>query len=497
MPRFVVANRRAGKFDDAGKVAARVAMDRAVASVASAISIVGDNEPPSELERRVLVIDADAQDISALAAPDILVEPEIEHWPARLPLAEFAQAGEQMLRAPVGNGDGKLTVHVRGSGQPLLGASVRLFLRAPGGTQRELAAITKARGRVTFSFPGMFDMSNVLVSPAGNFWDTVVRAPRNPVTVECPPLPETGPLGWWHHALGQSEVSPTAGSGIRVGVADTGFGPHPALNHVVDAGAFVDGTILPSPAGRDVESHGSHVCGIIGARSTGRRYAGFAPGCSLFSARVFAPGRSANQGDIANAIDNLSRAHQVDLINLSLTAAQGSTIAHDAIQDAAERGTLIVCAAGNTNGGVLFPAQFKECIAVSALGRAATAPAGTLSATRLPTEPNRFGADHLYLANFSCFGDRLDCAGAGVAVISAVPERFTLREPYGVMDGTSMASPSVCGALAVLLSQSDEYKSLRRDEVRTAYARRLLLKSCRDVDMAAAFVGRGVPTVRS
>ena len=58
----------------------------------------------------------------------------------------------------------------------------------------------------------------------------------------------------------------------------------------------------------------------------------------------------------------------VDLINMSLGAPQGSAIERDAIQDALERGTLCICAAGNSNGPVNSQRPSLRTIAVSAIG---------------------------------------------------------------------------------------------------------------------------------
>jgi subtilisin family serine protease len=262
-----------------------------------------------------------------------------------------------------------------------------------------------------------------------------------------------------------------------VGVIDTGHGPHPALAHVIDVGAFIDGQHEAAPAGRDVASHGSHVCGTIGSNADpqGTDFIGIAPGADLFCARVFRDADSgANQADIANAIDEMSKVHRVDLINLSLGAPVGSEIEHDAIIDAFERGTVCVCAAANSGGDVEFPARYPECLAISALGRAGEAPEGTLSATRLPLTADRFGDQNLFLANFSCFGPEIAAAAPGVGVIATVPARAGMAAPYAAMDGTSMASPAACGALAVLLSRVPEYQALNRDSTRSLAARQIL-----------------------
>jgi subtilisin len=324
----------------------------------------------------------------------------------------------------------------------------------------------------------------------------VVRGPSAHVAVDCVPLPATGPLGWWHKVLGVEIDDPSAGSGIKAGVADTGHGPHPALAHVVDIGAFVDGRHDPAPAGADVDSHGSHVCGIIGAQRGPRAtdFAGFAPGANLHCARVFRNAQSgANQADIANAIDELSRTHQVDLINLSLGSPAASDIEHDAILDAYERGTVCVCAAANSGGPVEYPAKFPESIAISALGMLGQAPVGTLSSTRVPSSPDRFADDNLYLANFSCFGPEIAAAAPGVGIVSTVPARFGMTAPYAAMDGTSMASPVAAGALAVLLSQDANYRALNRDGSRSEAAKQILRRHLRDIGLAPDYEGFGLP----
>ena len=495
--RFVIANRRAGKFHETEKRAARAMMERSVASIASSVNVLADDAPSDELARRVMVVEAEPVDVAAmLGHPDVLVEPEILHYREVVKPTDFAEASRAGLAAPVPAGVRTITVNVRGGGQPLRGAMVFLFLRPLFGDAREMKQTTGANGRVSFTFPASLTASALTIVPAGNFWTMVIRGPSSTVNVNCLRLP-TGRLGWWHRALGQATFNANRGAGIRVGVADTGVGPHPALAHVADVGAFIDGQTSAPPAGRDVDSHGSHVCGTIGARPTGAgQFGGIAPGANLFSARVFPNADDgANQGDIARAIDALSRTHRVDLINLSLGAEVGSAIERDAIQDALERGTLTICAAGNSRGAVEFPGAFEQVVGVSALGQLGTAPAGTLSASRVPGGADRHGVDNLFLANFSCFGPEIDCSGPGVAVIATVPERFGLIAPYGGMDGTSMASPAAVGATAVLLSQSATYAALPRDITRAEMARTLLKQACRVIGLHANFQGNGLPTL--
>jgi subtilisin len=493
MARFVIANRRAGKFRETDKRAARAAVERAFSVISHGVDTLADNQPGDATARRVLVVATDASTIAAMPKdPDVLVEPEILHFNETFRPTGFL-SGESMSNF-VSSGLSLRSVEidvVSSTGARLHGARAHLFLRGPGGIRRELTQLSEF-GRVLFNFPSAFEAAMLVIVPTHGQWPTLVQGPQPRLQVQCPELPR-GPRGWWHELVGVPRSG--AGAGIRVGVADTGVGPHRALAHVIQAGAFIEGQHQPGSAGLDVDAHGTHVCGIIGARAAaGQGYIGIASHVDLISARVFAPGTGANQADITNAIDALSRTHGVDLINLSLGAPVGSDIERDAIQDALERGTLSICAAANAAGAVHFPAAFEETVAVSALGLLGTAPLGSLSSTRLSSDAERFGDANLYLANFSCFGPEVDAVGPGVGIISTVPAREGESSTFGAMDGTSVASPAVCATLAGLLSQDVAYGGLARDILRAQRARQILRQNARDIGLAAAFQGDGLPT---
>jgi subtilisin len=491
-----MTNRRAGKFRDGEKIASRAAVGKALAAIAGGASILSDTNPEDPTARRVLVFDAEPTDVRVISpSPDVLLEPEILHWTHSFRPAEFARVSRSTLAGPLsGVANRQIDFMVRGNGRGLQGAAVHLFLRAPGNLTRERVGSTDENGVVQFIFPDPWIAAAAVVVPAGGFWTMVVRGPGSSVNVDCPQLEAAGPLGWWHHALGIHAFDPARGAGIRVGVIDTGVGPHPALAHVTRIGAFINGAELPGDAAADVDSHGSHVCGIIGARpQENGQYGGIAPGAELFCARVFADAESgANQGDIANAIDALSRTHAVDVINMSLGSDSPSQIEQDAIRDAVERGTLCLCAAGNSSGPVQFPGAFPESIAVSAVGLLGWGPAGSLASTRVPQDSEMLAHENLYLANFSCFGNEVATAGPGVGILSTVPGRFGMAAPYAAMDGTSMASPAAVGALAAILGATSSYADMPRDETRSQSAIGILRNSCRDLGLASVYEGRGI-----
>lgn len=495
--RYVVASRRAGRFEAAAKLAARANVGLALQDLGSP-QILRDTNPSDQLARRVTIIEADPAEIAAKIATmpaNVIVEPEILHWRDIVLPRDLLPVRRGFEAAPLDAAPGNaVTLTVTGGGTPLAHAAVELHSTLLGANVRHKGR-TDAAGICSFQIPMNAQPSVAVVAPIGGFWTMLARGLDLTRTIECPPLPTDGPLGWWHEMLGLDTFDTRLGESIRVGVADTGVGPHANLAHAIGIGAFIDGERLPPERVVDVDAHGTHVAATIGARPVQPSdYAGIAPGCELFAARIFkGPDDGATNADIANAIDALSREHQVDIINLSLGTTDASEVVHDAIIDALERGTLCICAAGNDAAAVNFPAAFPESVAVAAAGLQGWGPAGSLSAARLPLDPILFGTRNMFAANFTSKGAAIDCVGPGVGILAAVPNPISASVLHGGMDGTSMASPAVCGALAARLSQDPSYRALPRDLSRAQAARRLLIEMLQEIGLPLIFEGRGMP----
>jgi subtilisin len=498
LQRYVIANRRAGKFDVQAKTLSRTMMAETLSTLAP--QIVTDINPVNPFARRVTIVEAEPAEMAAriaAAPPDVIIEPEILHWRDIIPPVEFLPVRrDRAVPLDAGVTDA-FTISATGGGRPLPNAQIEFYVQGTGGTAK-LIGQTDAAGHCSFQIPLGSTAFAAVVVPAGGYWSMLARGLALSSVIDCPPLPSDGPLGWWHDILGLDAFDAGLGAGIKVGVADTGVGPHPSVGHVTLAGAFIDGNKLPAAAAADVDVHGTHVTGIIGARpSRAQDYAGVAPGCALAVGRIF---RGAHDGatnaDIANAIDALSKDQQVDIINLSLGATVGSDVVHDAIIDAAERGTLCVCAAGNDAAAVQYPAAFPEALAVGAVGMQGWGPAGSVAASRLPSQQTLFGSGNLFAANFSSNGNEIQCAAPGVGIISPVPNRHDAEILHAAIDGTSMACPAATGALAVLLSRNAAYRALPRDRSRSDAARRIFTEVLRDVGLPPTYAGRGIPALQ-
>jgi subtilisin len=501
MPQYVLVNRRTGKFTEAAKVASRATVQTTLSMLTSA-RIISESRPEDPTARQVVLLDADADQVASIRAsmpPDSILEPAIHRNLHMKTPIELRPVVPHVAAATVKGTP--YTVTVTGGDAPLAGIEVMLYLRDPGGQVQTVTVKSDAKGRFPIQVQPGFQIAFVEPIPYAGFWIMLAGAPPSGSTIDCLPIskPAKGGGGWWHEVMGVDLSDPNRGAGIKVGVIDTGCGPHRNLKHVTLVGAFVDGKVLQGSQAADVAEHGTHTTGIIGARpSKATDYAGIATGCDLFHARVFkgeGPGDGPTQADLIHAIDALSRDHGCDLINMSLGGGPPSEAEEDAIRDALERGTLCMCSAGNENGPIEYPAAYSECKAVSAIGRIGWAPPGTFSADNRPHDATRMGHDNLFLATFSCYGPQLACAAPGVGIVSTVPDRDGYTNAYMEMDGTSMASPAACAALAVILSQDAAYKALPRDISRSTRAAFDLAQHARPFGLPLKFEGRGLPTI--
>jgi subtilisin len=211
------------------------------------------------------------------------------------------------------------------------------------------------------------------------------------------------------------------GQSIRVAVVDTGVGPHIDLGAPVAGATFVPGTSSPN----DDNDHGTHVAGTILARRNRVGVVGVAPRALLMRTKVLNHAGSGLDSWIAAGIVWAAN-HGARVINLSLGAHNRSDVIERAIHYATiVRKALVVAAAGNNFGGpVLYPARNPLCMAVAATD-----------------QNNRRAA-------FSNRGPELDIAAPGVNVLSTLP-----GNRYGVMNGTSMATPHVAGVAAIALGR--------------------------------------------
>jgi subtilisin family serine protease len=199
----------------------------------------------------------------------------------------------------------------------------------------------------------------------------------------------------------------------------------------------------------DDHRHGSHCAGTIAGRgNNGKGVAGVNWQAKLIACKFLSATGSGATADAVECLDYLHglRTRGVNPVNIVATSnSWGGSTFSQALQDAIARhleaGILFIAAAGNSsaNNDVTnnYPSNYPlpNVVAVSAI--------------------DRKGA----LASFSSYGRRRVHVGApGVDIFSSV-----LGQDYGLLSGTSMATPHVSGLVGLLKAQepSRDWRALK------------------------------------
>ncbi|WP_336621609.1 S8 family serine peptidase [Streptomyces sp. DH37] len=252
------------------------------------------------------------------------------------------------------------------------------------------------------------------------------------------------------------------GKGVTIAVVDTGID----ATHKDFAGRIAgEKNFSDSKDARDRYGHGTHVASIAagsGGRSNGK-YRGVAPGAKLLNAKVLDDDGYGSDSDIIAGME-WSVAQGAEVVNLSLGG--GDTPEVDPMEDAVNRlskdsGALFVIAAGNEGPGastVASPGSADAALTVGAVDK----------------------QDRL--ADFSSIGPRTgdgavkpDLTAPGVDIGAAAAkgslveqEGEPVADGYVSISGTSMATPHVAGAAALLAQQHPDWTGERIKGVLTA-----------------------------
>jgi flagellin-like hook-associated protein FlgL len=325
-------------------------------------------------------------------------------------------------------------------------------------------------GRVSYEHDGTATTSDRLIvsisDQDGNALGTIAGA-GSATAFEDAEYRDSGGLGIIHASTAYARAAAygtnAAGSGITVAVIDSGVDTtHSQLTANLLAGTDIaDGDANPNDDNAAVGGHGTHVAGIIAAVNDGIGTQGVAFQAKILPVKVVQTASSGgiNPNDVASAI-TYAVAQGAKIINMSLGGSFPSAAENAAIAAAVAAGVVVIAASGNSAlSDPAWPAQYA-------------------------IDPNADGAmlavgatDYLdHMASFS------NLAGVAAAATVDAPGVNILSTYVGntlaILSGTSMASPLVAGAAAVLESL---FPNLSGNEITN-----LLTSTARDMGQAGA-----------
>lgn len=251
------------------------------------------------------------------------------------------------------------------------------------------------------------------------------------------------------------------GQGIGVAVIDSGITFDADFSDLTRLSSFNSASMTIN----DVSGHGTHVAGIVGGNGAGSNgvMKGIAPGVKLISLKISDETGMVYESDTVEAmqwvLDNKT-AHNIRVVNLSINSTVEQSYHTNPLSAAAEilwfNGVVVVAAAGNKGGANGYntvnaaPANDPFIITVGAVDEKGNSKRGDDSP-----------------ASFSAFGYTLEghhkpeimAPGANIYSVLSRSSSWGEQHPsclaygneYIRLGGTSMATPMVAGAVALLL----------------------------------------------
>lgn len=214
----------------------------------------------------------------------------------------------------------------------------------------------------------------------------------------------------------------TKGSGVTVAVIDTGVYPHPDLKRNLDAGVNLSSGAAGD--GRtDQDGHGTNVAAMIAAhgRNSNDGALGIAPSSRILPIKIGDDENNMSVDSAAEAFD-WAASHGASVINMSAGTGPADKLI-DSVDAAIGKDIVVVAAVGNDSKAAIisYPAAIDGVLVVGATDR---------------------GGKH---ASFSVVDTKVDICAPGKDITTAEP-----KDKYADVDGTSVASPIVAGAAALV-----------------------------------------------
>ena len=235
----------------------------------------------------------------------------------------------------------------------------------------------------------------------------------------------------WSRSTGGSSLVAVLDTGVQAGHTDL-------HGRVAKGYDFVNNDSGAS----DDNGHGTWVAGIIAA-NTNDHYgiAGISWTDRILPVKIMDGNGTGSTADLAAGITYAAN-RGADVINMSVGGFPYSQAIQDAVNDAWNRGAVLVGAAGNNNRSETFyPASFDHVVSVSA--------------TQVEDE----------FSNWSSYGPKVDVSAPGSSVLTTNCTASACQHPdwgsHTYISGTSFATPNVSGVVALIRAKYPSYTPSR------------------------------------
>jgi serine protease AprX len=345
----------------------------------------------------------------------------------------------------------------------------------------------------------VFSLVNAVVytGPASDL-QTLANDPN--VVYISPDRPVAGKLDYSAAAVNASAAwrLNLTGQGVGVAIIDSGIDSSADLSYLGLLPRIVYTQDFTGGNGSDQYGHGTHVAGIVGANGLGsecpnckRSFVGIAPNASLINLRVLDANGAGSDSSVIQAIERaiaLKQRYNIRVINLSLGRPIYESYTLDplcqAVEAAWKAGIVVVTAAGNdgrdnsvgTNGygTIESPGNDPYVITVGAMKAMGTYPrSDDLIASYSSKGPTAI--DHIAKPDVVAPGNHVVSLLAPGSTLASDPQNAvplsyyektastTASTRFLMLNGTSMATPVVSGAVADMVQ---EQPSLTPDQVK-------------------------------
>jgi serine protease AprX len=250
------------------------------------------------------------------------------------------------------------------------------------------------------------------------------------------------------------------GKNVTIAFLDTGIYPHPDFtkpnNRIIAFHDIVNGKKNPY----DDNGHGTHVAGDAAGNGhmSGGKYKGVAPDANIVSVKVLDKKGSGSTSDILQGmqwiLDNKEK-YNIKIVSLSMGETAALPIFLDPLVKGADNmwknGLVVTVAAGNSGprfNTITSPGTSRNIITVGAVDDKRTVDISDDTIADFSGRGSRF----MYKPDLVAPGVKIISTASGNTPIS-LNDKIMLNKAYRTASGTSMSTPIVAGAAALLLEK--------------------------------------------